>query len=212
MKFTDLTLADVSTDTKVETLGVVLDQTFSQIEDKVSNITKLQGPQGVKGDKGDKGATGPQGIAGKDGKEGKDGKAGAAGKDGVDGDDGVSVVDAKIDFDSSLVLTLSNGNEIDCGQIIGPDNAQSIVINSGGSGTSQAITDAVKNLVLPTNPTFTYTSGILTSIAYGSGESKTFTYTNGLLTRLDFIRNGVTIRKTFNYTSGVLASITQVTL
>jgi hypothetical protein len=65
---------------------------------------------------------------------------------------------------------------------------------------------------VPINPVFTYTSGRLTSIAYGGGESKTFTYTSGLLTRLDFTKNGVTIRKTFNYTLGILTSITQVTL
>jgi hypothetical protein len=191
MKFTDLTLADVSIEAKVETLGIALDRELNKLADEVSKVESVVGPAG---------------------KDGTDGKDGVDGKDGEDGDDGVSVVDAKIDLDSSLVLTLSNGNEIDCGQIVGPDTVQNIVIKSGGSGTSQAITDAVNSLILPTNPTFTYTGGILTSIAYGSGESKTFTYTNGLLTRLDFIRNGVTIRKTFNYTSGVLASITQVTL
>jgi hypothetical protein len=209
MKFTDLTLADVSIEAKVETLGIALDRELDKLAVEVSKVESVVGPAGKDGKDGKNGVDGKDGVSGRDGKDGKDG---VDGKDGQDGDDGVSVVDAKIDFDSSLVLTLSNGNEIDCGQIIGPDTAQSIVINSGGSGTSQAITDAVKNLVLPTNPTFTYTSGVLTSIAYGSGESKTFTYTSGLLTRLDFTRNGVTIRKTFNYTSGVLTSITQVTL
>lgn len=70
------------------------------------------------------------GAPGKDGKDGKDGKNGlpgpagingAPGKDGIDGEDGkdgVSVVDAKIDFDGSLVITLSNGNEIDAGLVI----------------------------------------------------------------------------------------------
>ena len=64
----------------------------------------------------------------------------------------------------------------------------------------------------PSSPSFTYTNGLLTAIAYGSGESKSFTYSNGALSVLDFVDNGVTIRKTFNYTSGVLTSITQVTL
>jgi len=62
------------------------------------------------------------------------------------------------------------------------------------------------------SPTFTYAGGLLTSIAYASGQTKTFTYTNGILTRLDYVNDGVTIRKTFNYTDGVLTSITQVTL
>ena len=33
MKFTEVTLADVSTDTKVETLGIVLDKVVAKIED-----------------------------------------------------------------------------------------------------------------------------------------------------------------------------------
>lgn len=64
----------------------------------------------------------------------------------------------------------------------------------------------------PTSPTFTYTSGLLTGITYGSGGSKSLTYASGLLSQVDFTRNGVTTRKTFNYTSGVLTSITQVVL
>ena len=209
MKFTDLTLADVSIEAKVETLGIALDRELDKLAVEVSKVESVVGPAGKDGKDGKNGVDGKDGVSGRDGKDGKDG---VDGKDGEDGDDGVSVVDAKIDLDSSLVLTLSNGNEIDCGQIVGPDTVQNIVIKSGGSGTSQAITDAVNSLILPTNPTFTYTNGVLTSIAYGSGESKTFTYTTGLLTRLDFTRNGVTIRKTFNYTSGVLTSINQVTL
>ena len=64
----------------------------------------------------------------------------------------------------------------------------------------------------PIDPAFTYTNGVLTSIAYGSGQSKTFTYTNGILTSSDFTQDGVVTRKTFNYTLGVLTSITQVIL
>jgi len=77
------------------------------------------------------------------------------------------------------------------------------------SGTFQ---NFVNNAVNPISPTFTYTSGLLTSISYTGGQTKTFTYTSGVLTRLDYVNSGVTIRKTFNYTSGVLTSIAQVTL
>lgn len=116
MKFTDLTLADVSTDAKVEALGVVLDKTFAEIENKVSNITKLEGPQGIKGDKGDKGV-GIDGIDGRNGVDGKNGTDGKDGKDGKAGKDGISIVDANIAADNSLVFTLSNGNEIDVGNL-----------------------------------------------------------------------------------------------
>lgn len=119
MKFTDITLADVSVETKVETLGVVLDQKLSEIDTQVSTVSKLIGPQGPKGEKGDKGAQGPQGV-GKDGKDGLNGKDGKDGKDGTDGKEGVSVVNASVALDGSLVLELSDGSEVDAGDVVGP--------------------------------------------------------------------------------------------
>ena len=78
-------------------------------------------------------------------------------------------------------------------------------------------TGAADNRYIPQSsivfsPTFSYTSGLLSSIVYAGGQTKTFTYTSGILTQSDYINSGVTIRKTFNYTSGLLTSITQVTL
>lgn len=70
-----------------------------------------------KGDKGDKGDKGEKGKDGKDGRDGLDGKPGKNGKDGVDGKDGVSVVDATIAADNSLVFYLSDGSEIDAGSL-----------------------------------------------------------------------------------------------
>jgi len=93
----------------------------AKLEAKLAELNNTPAKQGVQG---------PTGKAGKDGKNGQDGRDGVSGKDGtdgkdgVDGQDGVSVVDAKIDFDGSLVVYLSNGNEIDCGQILPPDVAQ----------------------------------------------------------------------------------------
>lgn len=74
-------------------------------------ITKLEGPQGIQGPKGEQGDRGADGVNGKDGVDGRDGK------DGDKGADGVSVIDATVDFDNSLVLKLSDGSEIDAGQI-----------------------------------------------------------------------------------------------
>jgi hypothetical protein len=100
---------------------LILATAVGKLKDQVNGLTaqadtikKLEGPQGPQGDKGDRGLPGP---AGKDGIDGKDGRDGKDGKDGVDGQDGVSVVDAKLDIDNSLVITLSDGREIDCGQI-----------------------------------------------------------------------------------------------
>lgn len=92
---------------------------FKTIEDKLNKkfeeLLNTPAMKGVKGDKGDKGDTGP---AGKDGRDGRDGKDGKDGRDGVDGKDGVGVVDAYIDFDGSLVIKLSDGNEIDAGRVV----------------------------------------------------------------------------------------------
>lgn len=78
-----------------------------------------------KGDKGDKGERGADGKPGRDGLNGRDGKDG---RDGVDGADGVSVTDAKIDFDGSLVITLSTGREINVGEVVAPDLAEKIKV------------------------------------------------------------------------------------
>jgi len=92
---------------------------FKKIEDKLNQKYEelLATPAMV-------GAQGPQGPAGKNGKDGRDGRDGLPGKDGVDGKDGqdgkdgVGVVDARVDFDGSLVITLSDGNEIDAGKVV----------------------------------------------------------------------------------------------
>ena len=103
---------------------LILATAVGKLKDQVNGLTaqtdtikKLEGPQGPKGDKGDRGLPGPAGKDGIDGKEGRDGKDGKDGVNGQDGKDGVSVVDAKVDFDGSLVLTLSDGKEIDAGKV-----------------------------------------------------------------------------------------------
>lgn len=112
MNFKELTLADVSVETKVETLGIVLDQKLAELSTEVSRIETIVGPQGAKGDTGDKGPKGDQGkdgLAGKDGKNGTDGKNG---QDGQDGDNGVSIQDIEIDIDDTLRVTLTDGSTL----------------------------------------------------------------------------------------------------
>jgi len=98
-----------------------------------AQLVEIQAIIPEKGDKGDKGKDGKQG---KDGLDGKDGKDGLNGKDGQDGKDGVSVTDAKIDFDGSLVITLSTGQEINVGEVVAPELQEKIkLVTSGGAGT-----------------------------------------------------------------------------
>ena len=115
----------------------------AKLEAKLNELNNTPAKQGIQGPAGQDGKDGKDGQNGRDGLNGKDGKDG---KDGVDGGDGVSVTDAKIDFDGSLVIYLSNGNEIDCGQILQPEVAKNIIISSGGSGTSQVVTDTLVSL------------------------------------------------------------------
>ena len=133
----------------------------SKLEAKLAELNNTPSKQGVQGPVG---KDGKDGLNGTDGRDGVSGKDGVDGKDGIDGQDGVSVTDAKIDFDGSLVVFLSNGNEIDCGQILSPDVAQNIIINSGGSGTSQSVTDTLASLQTQIN-TLTGIDGTLGTMA-----------------------------------------------
>ena len=107
----------------VEAIKVMENKVTAQLE-----VAKSIVPE--KGDKGDKGADGRQGIDGKNGRDGQNGK------DGIDGKDGVSVSNAQIDFDGSLVITLSTGQEINVGEVVAPDLQERIkLVTSGGAGT-----------------------------------------------------------------------------
>jgi hypothetical protein len=113
------------------------DQMNGQIKDKVSSLKD-----------GQPGRDGKDGKPGRDGKDGVSikGDRGADGKPGQDGQDGVSVVDAKIDFDGSLTITLSNGNQINAGEVVPVDIADKIKVITNGGGTSQFVLDAIADL------------------------------------------------------------------
>jgi hypothetical protein len=111
------------------------------MENKVT--AQLEVAKSIVPEKGDKGDKGDRGLDGRDGKDGigRDGKDGI-GRDGIDGKDGVSVTDAKIDFDGSLVITLSTGQEINVGEVVAPDLAEKIkVISTMSTNGAVAILD-----------------------------------------------------------------------
>jgi len=117
------------------------DEVGNAIEQRVANIK--DGKDGVDG------IDGARGLDGRPGRDGAQGPAGAPGKDGLngrDGVDGVSVTDAKIDFDGSLIISLSNGREINVGEVVAPDVAEKIRVVANGGGTSQAVIDALADL------------------------------------------------------------------
>lgn len=117
------------------------DDLGQKITDRVNSIR-----DGRDGAAGRDGRDGVDGRPGKDGAPGTTGPAGRDGRDGVDGKDGVSVTDAKIDFDGSLIISLSNGREINVGEVVAPDLAERIKVITNGGGTSQSVIDTLASL------------------------------------------------------------------
>jgi hypothetical protein len=101
---------------------------------------------------GEDGRDGKDGKDGKNGKDGRDGPMGprgydgVAGRNGLDGTDGVSVTDAHIDFDGSLIISLSSGRVINVGEVVAADIAEKIKVITNGGGTSQSVLDAIASL------------------------------------------------------------------
>jgi len=113
------------------------DNVSSSLEKRIITIQ-----DGRDGSNGSDGRDGKDGRNGKDGLNGKQGPQGAPGRDGIDGADGVSVRDAKIDFDGSLIIALSTGQEINVGEVVSPDMAEKIqVISTMSTNGAIAVKD-----------------------------------------------------------------------
>jgi hypothetical protein len=117
------------------------DEVGNKIEQRVASIKD--------GKDGKDGTNGRDGRAGRDGSTGPMGPKGADGRNGVDGQDGVdgvSVTDAHIDFDGSLIISLSSGRTINVGEVVAPDLAEKIKVITNGGGTSQTVLDTLASL------------------------------------------------------------------
>jgi hypothetical protein len=189
MRQQEETAVQENVDLIVEAIKVMEDKVNAQLE-----IAKSIVPE--KGDKGDKGLDGKQG---KDGRDGKDGKDGINGKDGADGKDGVSVTDAKIDFDGSLVITLSTGQEINVGEVVAPELQEKIkLVTSGGAGTVLPSQTGNANKYLKTDgtalswATVSSSSGTVTSVGT-SGSVNGITLTGGPITSTGTVTLGGTL-------------------
>jgi hypothetical protein len=120
-------------------------------EDLVSKFDALSGKISTKVASLKDGAPGRDGRDGQNGSPGRDGvgspgPAGNPGMDGRDGVDGTSVTNARIDFDGSLVITLSDGREINAGEVVPIDLAERIKVITNGGGTSQYVLDTLDSL------------------------------------------------------------------
>jgi hypothetical protein len=159
------------------------DDVGNSIEKRVASIK-----DGRDGANGKDGRDGKDGRSGKDGAKGDRGDAGRDGRDGVDGTDGVSVTSARIDFDGSLVITLSTGRELNVGEVVAPDLAERIKVITNGGGTSQSVLDTLASLQ----------TQITNLIPSQSGNSGKFLTTNGSTLSWGSAVGGLSYQGTWN--------------
>ena len=157
--------------------------TVQTIENRVKSIK--DGKDGINGRDG---KDGKDGRPGKDGKDGRNGRDGLQGLPGADGQDGVGVADAHIDFDGSLVITLTNGNQINVGEVVAPDLAESIKVITNGGGTSQQVLDTLASLQTQIN----------NLIPSQTGNSGKFLTTNGSTLSWAQVAGGLNYQGTWN--------------
>ena len=174
------------------------DDVGNAIEKRVASIK--DGRDGINGTDG---RDGKDGKAGRDGAKGDKGDAGQNGRDGVDGVDGVSVTSARIDFDGSLIITLSSGVELNVGEVVAPDLAERIKVITNGGGTSQSVLDTLASLQTQIN----------NLIPSQTGNSGKFLTTNGTaLSWASISGGGLSYQGTWNASTNTptLASSTGV--
>jgi hypothetical protein len=167
------------------------DNVTSTLEKRI--ITIKDGRDGINGKDG---RDGKDGKAGRDGKDGAQGPQGPKGKDGVDGIDGVSVANANIDFDGSLIIALSNGREINVGEVVSTELQDRIkVITSGGAGGgggggSGTVTSVATGTGLTGGPITTTGTIALANTAVTAGSYTTANITVDAQGRITAAANG----------------------
>jgi hypothetical protein len=159
------------------------DDVGNSIEKRVASIK--DGRDGINGKDG---RDGKDGRSGKDGTKGDKGDSGRDGRDGVDGVDGVSVTAARIDFDGSLIISLSSGIELNVGEVVAPDLAERIKVITNGGGTSQSVLDTLASLQ----------TQITNLIPSQTGNSGKFLTTNGTSTSWASVAGGLSYQGTWN--------------
>lgn len=138
---------------------------YGDVADKLAErITSIK--DGQDGRNGADGRNGKDGRPGRDGLQGAKGNDGLSGRDGVDGIDGVSVTKAHIDFDGSLVISLSNGREINVGEVVAPDLAERIKVITNGGGTSQSVLDEIEALKATITTFGSFTANVLPIVGF----------------------------------------------
>jgi hypothetical protein len=200
--------------------------------DGLQGAAGLDGLPGKDGLDGKPGKDGKVGKAGLDGVDGKQGPRGKVGPKGDTGDAGKGISSIKVNEENMLVITYDNG-EMDIAGKVSVTRESTTVgggLPLGSFGlTGTKTNDAGELIILGTwgkefntgfisgggvtlsNPTFTYTSGALTSVAYTGGHTKALAYNgDGTLNTVVTTINGQATTKTLTYnTDGTLASVTE---
>jgi len=159
------------------------DETGKAIEKRVASIK-----DGKDGQNGINGKDGRDGRPGRDGSAGQKGNDGLPGRNGIDGVDGVSVTNAFIDFDGSLIINLSNGQDLNVGEVVAPDLAEKIKVITNGGGTSQQVLDTLISLQTQIN----------NLIPSQTGNAGKFLTTNGSVLSWDNVAGGLDYQGTWN--------------
>jgi hypothetical protein len=162
------------------------DETGKVIEKRVASIK-----DGKDGRNGVDGKAGRDGRSGADGATGPRGADGLNGRDGRDGEDGVSVTDAHIDFDGSLIIHLSTGRVINVGEVVAPDLVEKIKVITNGGGTSQQVLDTLASLQTQIN----------NLIPSQTGNAGKYLTTNGTSTSWSSVAGGLSYQGTWNATT-----------
>jgi hypothetical protein len=111
---------EASVGAKLTVISMFFGKMFEKHDERIVSLEERQLQRGEKGEKGEKGPVGERGKDGKNGingKDGVDGKDGKDGKNGIKGKDGVGVKDVTLAADSHLVMTMTDGREIDAGDM-----------------------------------------------------------------------------------------------
>jgi len=191
--------------------------------DELNNVMQTKVSAIAKGRDGEPGRDGKDGQDGRIGVDGMPGQPGVDGKDGEDGEDGISVVNAFVDFDGGLTIVLSDGREINAGEVIPMDVAEKIKVITNGGGTSQSVLDSIASLqtqidtLIPSqtgnNGKYLTTNGTATSWAsISAGSASSLVTTNFTIEesggKLVFKYGTTTIASMSS--TGVITSVTNI--
>jgi len=139
---------------------------FDKLEARITKLTLKQGDRGIDGEQGKEGAVGKQGPKGATGDRGAAGVKGETGKEGKEGKVGVSITDVRVDFDNHLVVSFSDGRDVDAGEIRVESAESNYNVSMGGS-----ITAPLPSISLITENAYTTLSGPLEEIIKCTGST-----------------------------------------